>query len=130
MKANHNGRPVTDADKKTLDDLETKVLPVLERESATVRQGDYGGTVWSDARVALAALQPCLQLAPAHSVPGEAPVIQNANVMRRAQEVQRRLQAIIMAVSERTRGSTGTGGGEARDGAMVAAVVDAAHQPQ
>ena len=105
MIANHDGRPVTDADKKTLDDLEVRVLPLLERESATVRHGDHGGTVWSDARAALAALQPCLQLAPAHSVPGEAPVVQNANVMRRAQEVQRRLQGIVVAVSGRTRGS-------------------------
>ncbi len=112
MKATQKGGPVTNADKKTLDTLEVTTLPSLERESAAVRDGDYGGTLWSDARAALAALQPCLQLGPAYPAPGVAPVLQNANVMRRAQEIQRRLQAVIVAVSGRTRGSGSSGSGE------------------
>ena len=91
---------MTNADKSALDVLEREVLPLLERESLAIRDPDHGRTVHYDARAALDRLQPCLQLADADRAPGDAPVTQNANVMRRAQEVQKRVESVIVVVSE------------------------------
>jgi hypothetical protein len=95
---------VTNADKSALDVLEREVLPLLERESIAIRDHDHGRTVQYDARAALVRLQPCLQLTDGDRAAGDAPVVQNANVMRRAQEVQRRAESVIAAVSERMAG--------------------------
>jgi len=92
---------VTNADKSALDVLEREVLPLLERESLAIRDHDHGRTVHYDARAALVRLQPCLQLTDSDLAPGGAPVATNSNVMRRAQELQRRVETIIAAVSDR-----------------------------
>jgi hypothetical protein len=90
---------VTDADKTTLDNLELKILPLLERACAR-GDGDRARSALQEARAALASLEPCLQVPSAIPVPGQAPVVQNANVMRRAQEAQRRLRDIIGALNQ------------------------------
>jgi hypothetical protein len=102
MHATVHGGSMTDADKRALDTLEREVLPLLERESLAIRDHDHARTVGYDARAALAMLQPCLQLRAAERPSGEAPILQNANVMRRAQDAQRRVEEVIAAVDGRT----------------------------
>jgi hypothetical protein len=90
---------VTNADKIALDNLELKILPVLEQACAR-GDGDHARGALQEARAALASLEPCLQVPSAAPVRGQAPVVQNANVMRRAQEAQRRLRSIIGTLNQ------------------------------
>jgi hypothetical protein len=88
------GDPMTDADKAVLDNLERGALAALERATFSIRDGDHAQSVRSDAQAALIALRPCLQR-PADPVSGLAPAMVNGNVMRRAQDAERRLNVVI-----------------------------------
>ena len=89
---------MTDADKAVLDNLERDTLALLERATFSLRDDKHALAVHTDAQVALAALGPCLQRQPEGVVLGPAPTVVNGNVMRRAQDAERRLNVVIHSV--------------------------------
>ena len=91
---------MTDADKTILDDLEREALSLLERASFSIRDENHALAVHTDAQAALVALRPCLQRPPQRIGFGLAPVVVNGNVMRRAQDAERRLNVVIDSVNE------------------------------
>ena len=98
---------MTNTDKAILDNLERGALALLERATFSIRDDDHARAVHSDAQAALMALRPCLQRPAEHVTFGRAPVVVNGNVMRRAQDAERRLNVVIDSVAE------GSGFGEA-----------------
>src|SRR6185369_8742405 len=101
FKAAHTerGDPMTDADKAILDNLERGALALLERATFSIRDDDHARAVQSDAQAALMALRPCLQRPAEQAMFGIAPAVVNGNVMRRAQDAERRLNVVIGAVA-------------------------------
>ncbi len=91
---------MTDADKAVLDSLERDVLALLERATFAIRDDAHAHAVHSDAQAALVALRPCLQRPGKHVVIGLAPVVVNGNVMRRAQDAERRLNVVVDSVTK------------------------------
>jgi hypothetical protein len=90
---------MTDADKTVLDHLEREALALLERATFSIRDDDHAVAVHTDAQAALVALDPCLQRPLGRIAFGLAPIIVNRNVMRRAQDAERRLNAVIDSVT-------------------------------
>jgi len=91
---------MTDADKAILDNLERGALALLERATFSIRDDDHARAVQSDAQSALMALRPCLQRPAEHVMFGIAPAVVNGNVMRRAQDAERRLNVVIGSVAD------------------------------
>jgi len=90
---------MTDTDKAILDKLERETLALLERATFSIRDDDHVHAVRSDAQAALIALRPCLQRPPQPVVLGSAPVVVNRQVMRRAQDAERRLNLVVDMVT-------------------------------
>ncbi len=91
---------MTDADKTILDNLERESVALLERATFSIRDEDHAHAVHSEAQAALVALRPCLQRPTEHFERGHAPVVVNGHVMRRAQDAERRLNAVIDSVTQ------------------------------
>lgn len=91
---------MTDADKIVLDKLEREALALLERATFSIRDDNHARAVHADAQAALVALRPCLQRSLERNLGGLAPVVVNGNVMRRAQDAERRLNVVIDSVNK------------------------------
>jgi len=98
-----SGDPMTNTDKAILDNLERGALALLERATFSIRDDDHARAVQSDAQAALMALRPCLQRPAEQAMFGIAPAVVNGNVMRRAQDAERRLNVVIGAVANWNR---------------------------
>ena len=94
---------MNDADRAALDALETRVLPLLERKSSLAGDDTDAAAIRRDVEGAVATLRQCLQVRERPLKLGEPPVIVNANIMRRAQDAQRRLEAVMEAMDDGRR---------------------------
>ncbi len=91
---------MTDTDKTILDNLERETVALLERATFSIRDEDHAHGIQSEAQAALVALRPCLQRPTEPFERGHGPVVVNGHVMRRAQDIERRLNAVIASATE------------------------------